>query len=705
MNLWVEALSSEVAVWVGRSVLLLVAGWLVVLAMGRFSAAARHRMWLSLLVAATVLPVLAWTGKQVPLAPKVVEGRPAAQMLSTSTSVSAEDVSLTSPVPDKAPTLANERSGFDWSRLLILTFLVGGIAILLRAIHSQIWLRTVSQHSEKDDPPVFDEVCRSLGLSRKVRIAWFRPGSRLQPMTWGVYRPWVGLPAEARTWEPAKLRAVLAHELAHVKRRDCLVEWLCQLSLAMQWWNPLVWLACRQLRIERENACDDLVLELGIASKPYADAVLETAASKYLCVPAIAQAGNLERRLLRILDRKVPRRPMGLGARRFLPALPFLLALPLAWFGWADERAEILRKPIVAFQTVVIDPAHGGYDSGAMINGFKESELALKVGTLVSEKLKGKGIDVVLTREDDQFVSLDERVGIVNEPEEAILVSIHFSASANSEIRGTEIFAADRINANQLGLDLQQRVNSLLPESRGLKTGAFKLLTESNVPAVLVEGGFLSNSDDLEKVTTQGYREELAEAIVDGILDYGRREPIPDRYGNANPRLFPEEIADGFEMPVGKPDGRGYYVTRGFSPHEHLGDDWNGTGGGNSDLGDPVYAIGTGQVVFSQDYKLGWGNVIILRHRYRDRENGEIRFVDSLYGHLDRRDVELGETVSRGQQIGTIGNNRGMYVAHLHFEIRKNLAIGLKRANFEKGYSNYFSPRQFIRNHPPVRTK
>lgn len=154
-------------------------------------------------------------------------------------------------------------------------------------------------------------------------------------------------------------------------------------------------------------------------------------------------------------------------------------------------------------------------------------------------------------------------------------------------------------------------------------------------------------------------------------------------------------LSNGFDLPVGKPDAAGYYVFRGYYPGGHLGEDWNGNGGGDSDLGDPVYASGSGVVVFSEDYRRGWGNVVIVRHAYLD-ENGRVALMDSLYGHLDQRMVRKYQLVERGQQLGTIGTAHGKYAAHLHFEMRKNINIGMARGSFDQGYSNYFSPRQFI---------
>lgn len=158
----------------------------------------------------------------------------------------------------------------------------------------------------------------------------------------------------------------------------------------------------------------------------------------------------------------------------------------------------------------------------------------------------------------------------------------------------------------------------------------------------------------------------------------------------------PARLADGFQNPVGL-DGRDYYRARGMQPNGHLGDDWNGTAGGDSDLGAPVTATAHGLVVFARDFRLGWGNVVIVRHAYL--EGAQVAYVDSLYGHLDSILVREGQQVVRGQKVGTIGNNHGMYNAHLHFELRKNLRIGMARGAFPRDFTNYWDPAQFIALH------
>lgn len=167
---------------------------------------------------------------------------------------------------------------------------------------------------------------------------------------------------------------------------------------------------------------------------------------------------------------------------------------------------------------------------------------------------------------------------------------------------------------------------------------------------------------------------------------------------NGQQRTVAIPLADGFDLPVGKPDGHGYYVARGLRLRApvHFGEDWNGNGGGDTDMGDPISATADGVVMFSYDVQVGWGNIVILRHAYRDPQTGQVRFCDSLYGHLKERMVKVGDIVKRGQQVGTLGSNRGMYAAHLHFEIRHNLTVGMQRESVERTMENWADPRQFI---------
>lgn len=160
-------------------------------------------------------------------------------------------------------------------------------------------------------------------------------------------------------------------------------------------------------------------------------------------------------------------------------------------------------------------------------------------------------------------------------------------------------------------------------------------------------------------------------------------------------------LADGFDFPVGKPNADGYYKARGLRLREprHYGEDWNGRSGGDSDKGDPVYAVADGVVTFANNVRTGWGNVVLTRHAYRDLATGQVKFCDTLNGHLDQILVKQGQIIKRGQQIGTIGTNFGMYPAHLHFEIRHNISIGMQRNDVAADMTNWADPTDFITKH------
>jgi len=168
--------------------------------------------------------------------------------------------------------------------------------------------------------------------------------------------------------------------------------------------------------------------------------------------------------------------------------------------------------------------------------------------------------------------------------------------------------------------------------------------------------------------------------------------------GTGLPSSFGQAIsptADGFDFPVAPPNADGYYKSRGFRNNGHLGEDWLVTDGSSAkSLGRPVYATGNGLVVLARDIHASWGNVVIVRHAWI--ENRSLHFADSLYAHLDRIMVRENQTVKRGQQIGTIGNNHGMYPAHLHFEVHKDLSIGVNHQQGTRDLRSYWVPTDFI---------
>ena len=249
--------------------------------------------------------------------------------------------------------------------------MLGALLIVGRLMAGILAVQWMSRRTEQVlDAPWLEQaksLAAELGISS--RIVFLRSRGAAMPMAWGLLRPAVLMPAEADHWPAERLRIVLLHELAHVKRRDCLTHMLAQLSCALHWFNPLAWIAARHVRTERERACDDLVLAAGTDGPDYADQLIEIArvmrAGRFPAVLAgaslaMAHRSELEGRLLAILDPSVPR--AGLSRLRTSAATTIfaLAVLPLAsvqpWKFAAAEQPQTPR-PTLAQTAAAADPA------------------------------------------------------------------------------------------------------------------------------------------------------------------------------------------------------------------------------------------------------------------------------------------------------------------------------------------------------------
>jgi TonB family protein len=177
------------------------------------------------------------------------------------------------------------------------------------------------------------------------------------PMAWGILRPVVVLPQAAADWPAARLRAVLLHESMHHRRRDLLTQAIAQAACCLYWCNPLSWVALARHRDERERACDDAVLQRGIAAHDYAthlvDVVRAVASSRqrWSDAPAMADSSSLESRVRAVLDRETDRRPLTRRMAFTIAAAAIALLAPLAVF---DLRAQAAAGTLTG---VVTDPS------------------------------------------------------------------------------------------------------------------------------------------------------------------------------------------------------------------------------------------------------------------------------------------------------------------------------------------------------------
>ena len=336
----------------------------------RASAATRHLVWFLAVASLPCLPLLnsihpAWQKPVWAVSTATESGNQISLAVGLAPKMSASPP----PNPPGATKVATGAYANDGSREICaqfnphwvlfgwLAWLAGAMVVVARIAAGQFGRRKFSRPAQPlqdaDWTRLLNEACKTLRLRGPVTL--LQSAGEVMPMTWGWRRPVVLLPAAAAHWPEARRRVVLLHELAHVKRRDYLTQVVAQLICALYWFNPLVWLAARQMCVERESACDDLVLAGGCKASEYASQLVEIAGS-FRRVPAMAaiamaRSSQLAGRIAAIVDASRNRRLRSAAALAML-ALIGGIAAGLGGTGTGgavgDDQAGLLRQQQIA---------------------------------------------------------------------------------------------------------------------------------------------------------------------------------------------------------------------------------------------------------------------------------------------------------------------------------------------------------------------
>lgn len=189
--------------------------------------------------------------------------------------------------------------------------------------------------------------------------------------------------------------------------------------------------------------------------------------------------------------------------------------------------------------TIVLDPGHGGLETGAVGNGLIENEETINLSLKVKTQLEAKGAKVLLTRDEStqsfRRVSLAERANASQRADADLFVSIHYNTNANATVYGTETYYNESIykeannpypkKSKQLAESIQRHVTQMATtHDLGVKENVFHVLRNNHVPSVLIEVGFISNKEEAERIKTNPFKEQTALGIVKGIIDYVHTE-------------------------------------------------------------------------------------------------------------------------------------------------------------------------------------
>lgn len=190
-----------------------------------------------------------------------------------------------------------------------------------------------------------------------------------------------------------------------------------------------------------------------------------------------------------------------------------MLVLPLAFASMAAAAN---------FRTVVIDAGHGGHDNGGQWGRVYEKHLALDTAVRLENNLKKMGYQTVMTRRSDYFVSLPQRVNIANRYRNAIFVSIHFNYTWKQEVSGLETFYYNNEGQKLAWYVQNGLIRHTRTVNRNAKFARYYVIRNTKLPGILVEGGFVSNENERERMKTGWFRDAIARGIAEGIQRYRR---------------------------------------------------------------------------------------------------------------------------------------------------------------------------------------
>ena len=316
-----------------KSTAVLGVAWLITTLLRGRSAAARHLVWTAALVGVLALPFLSLGLPELRLPVNL----PVLTFQTTVVDTVDAETALRStvlPGPPVAPPAKNAPWRADWPLYGMALWIAGAGFGLLQMIVAAAVMARRQARSSRYTAEDFADLASQLGIRRCVPVLESDPGS--MPMTFGLFRPAISLPADAEGWSEERRRMVVLHEMAHIRRGDVPAHILARAALCLYWWNPLAWFAWREFLKQRERAADDLVLRTGARASDYAAHLLDVARSMQPAAAigwaavAMARRSQLEGRLLAILDSGVNRKAIGRASVGLAAAAAVLFMAPLA---------------------------------------------------------------------------------------------------------------------------------------------------------------------------------------------------------------------------------------------------------------------------------------------------------------------------------------------------------------------------------------
>jgi len=537
------------AIWIvgvaakGAAVLLIVL--LVAYLLRRASAGLRHLVWSGGILALLLLPVVSlvvpW---QLPVesvrVPAAIQAIDRAEALPASPeAVERETVEESLGAPGEP---ARDRTRIAPATPTQWLFVIWGIGVLFflsRLGFGAILARRVLHDAtplESSDwtHPLIDAADR-LSVSRLPRLL---TSHRVpMPVVCGVFKPAIVIPAEACDWTDRRRRAVLCHELAHIRRLDLPANLVGRLACALHWFNPLVWVAARQLRAESERACDDFVLGVGTRPSEYADHLLQiVGGAKHAQAPAVAipmaQRREFEGRMLAILDQDVRREPASLSHFAGIAALAAFLLLPIsAVTPTSSEPAAMAEDGSILDRSPDSGSRNPGL-LGALLEGLEAADpsertaAANALGTL-RETDAVDALGASLQNDPDSTVQFTAAwaLGQIGNPAAIEILTHALGKGSTASVRGMAAWALGQIKDPSALMMLEYALNDPSSAVRNRAVWAIGMIRPDRASQTLLAA--LHDSEDAVRETAAWAIGQTGDRTAVRALAFAVGDPFP----------------------------------------------------------------------------------------------------------------------------------------------------------------------------------
>lgn len=452
---------------------------------------------------------------------------------------------------------------FDWELIVLSVWIVGSLGLFgFYILTYVIFIKQTKNYVDVFDSEanmIMDELKSELNYTGEIGLL----SGGLLSFAFGFFRKMVVIPEGYDIFE---IKQILYHEIMHIKYGDIWMNLLIVFIKCLFWYNPVIWICCREARKDMEILCDSRVLEKTRDKKSYAQMLLKASRTNHRNVTLVPTLGNGKSEIVSRVEKIATKNRIG----KLTVCAGCLIILLLAIVVLTNKSSEVSATmtvetlnsqevstisseeisnvtiddssmPIVSIDNdsadntkdietvevvgeqliVVINPAHGGDDSGAIVDGVRESELVLNIAEKLNEKLQDDpGISFSMTREEDINVSFDDRVSLSEGAD--IMLTLHLDAH-NQDKKGVSVAYGDELMVEEASYLQEVLSDGLASEGFIYEASNLIILQDSIIPTFIVNLGYMTNDEEFIKIKDNAYREQIAEVLYQYLLQYRLR--------------------------------------------------------------------------------------------------------------------------------------------------------------------------------------